>query len=82
MMHQHERALAEALAGLGEKFPDVQVNRHLPEHRAVDALVDRAEGASCVVVGAHGIDRGRTAVGSVSRSVVEHAPVTVVVVRG
>ena len=81
MMHQHERALAEALAGLGEKFPDVQVNRHLPEHKTVDALVDRAEGASCVVVGAHGIDRGRTAVGSVSRSVVEHAPVTVVVVR-
>ena len=59
MRHQHERALAEALAGLGEKFPDVQVNRHLPEHRAVDALVDRAAGASCVVVGAHG-SRGAT----------------------
>ena len=81
MMHQHERALAEALAGLGEKFPDVQVNRHLPEHKAVDALVDQAEGADCVVVGSHGIARGRAALGSVSRSVVEHSPVTVVVVR-
>ena len=81
LMHQHERALAEALAGLGEKFPDVQVNRHLPEHKAVDALVDQAEGADCVVVGSHGIARGRAALGSVSRSVVEHAPVTVVVVR-
>jgi nucleotide-binding universal stress UspA family protein len=82
MMRQHERALAEALAGLEEKFPDVQVNRHLPEHKAVGALVDRAEGASCVVVGAHGIDRGRGTLGSMTRSVVEHAPVTVVVVRG
>jgi nucleotide-binding universal stress UspA family protein len=81
MMHRHERALAEALAGLGEKFPDVQVNRHLPEHKAVDALVDQAEEADCVVVGSHGIARGRAALGSVSRSVVEHAPVTVVVVR-
>lgn len=80
-MAKHERALAEALAGLTEKFPDVQVNRHLPEHRTVDALVDRAEGADCLVVGSHGISRGREALGSVSRSVVEHAPVTVVVVR-
>ena len=80
-MHQHERALAEAVAGLTEKFPDVQVNRHLPEHKAVDALVERAEEADCVVVGSHGIARGRAALGSVSRAVVEHAPVTVVVVR-
>ena len=81
IMHQHERALAEAVAGLTEKFPDVQVNRHLPEHKAVDALVERAEEADCVVVGSHGIARGRAALGSVSRAVVEHAPVTVVVVR-
>ena len=80
-MHRHERALAEAVAGLGEKFPDVQVNRHLREQRTVDALVERAEGADCLVVGARRSARSRESLGSVSRSAVEHSPVTVVVVR-
>lgn len=80
-MRRHERAFAESVAGLGEKFPDVQVNRHMPEQRAVHALVGRSAGAYCVVVGARGLTGPRTLLGSVSRSVAEHAESTVIVVR-
>ena len=80
-MRRHERALAEALAGVGEKFPDIQVNRHLPEQRAVDALVAWSPGADCVVVGSRGLTGLHRLMGSVSRAVIEHAHSTVVVVR-
>jgi nucleotide-binding universal stress UspA family protein len=77
----HQRAMAEALSGLAEKYPDVQINRHLPEEWPVPALVERSRSARTVVVGS----RGRTStiglIGSVSRAVVEHAHSTVLVVR-
>jgi nucleotide-binding universal stress UspA family protein len=69
------------VAGLGEKFPDVQVNRHMPEQRAVEALVGRSAGAHCVVVGTRGLTGPRALLGSVSRSVAEQAESTVIVVR-
>lgn len=81
-MHQHERALAEAISGLAEKFPDIQVNRHMPEQRPVDALVERSTAADCVVLGSGGRVGARALLGSVSRAVIEHAHSTVVVVRG
>jgi nucleotide-binding universal stress UspA family protein len=80
-MRRHERALAEAVAGLEEKFPNVQVNRHLPEQRAVDALVERSATAECVVVGSRGLSGPRALLGSVSRAVAEHAQSPVIVVR-
>jgi nucleotide-binding universal stress UspA family protein len=80
-MALHERALSETLAGVGEKFPDVQVNRHLPEGRIAETLVKATAEADCLVLGARERVGTRMFVGSVSRSVVEHASATVVVVR-
>lgn len=76
----HERALSESLAGVGEKFPDVQVFRHLAEGRIAETLVKTTAAADCLVVGSRDLVGARM-VGSVSRSVVEHASATVVVVR-
>jgi nucleotide-binding universal stress UspA family protein len=78
-----ERLLDESLAGYAEKFPDVVVHRRLVGESPTQALVAASRTASTVVVGC----RGRGAVsghllGSVSRSVVERALSTVVVVRG
>ena len=78
---RHERALSETLAGMGEKFPDVQVNRHLPEGRTVDALVKASQDADCLVLGSRSLPGEHRHLGSVARSVVEHAAVTVVVIR-
>jgi len=81
-MDLHERAFAEALAGMEEKYPDVQVNRHLPDAGPVGGLVEKSRSASCVVVGSRGRTGTVAMLGSVSRSVIEHAHCTVVVVRG
>jgi nucleotide-binding universal stress UspA family protein len=75
--------LAESVAGYAEKFPDVTFTSRVVQGSAAAALVAAGDRASTVVVGA----RGRSAMakrllGSVSRSVVEHAPCTVAVVRG
>ena len=78
---RHERALSETLAGVGEKFPDVQVSRHLLEGRTVETLVKASQDADCLVLGSRGPTGGHRHLGSVDRSVVEHAGVTVVVVR-
>ncbi len=75
--------LAESLAGYSEKFPDVTVRTRLVKGSAPRALLTASREASTVVVGARG--RGamkRRLLGSVSRSVVEHAHCTVAVVRG
>lgn len=78
----HERSVAEAAAGLTEKYPDVAVDADLVDATPARALVDVSGSSDIVVVGS----RGRTGVGnylgSVSRWVVEHAHSTVVVVRG
>jgi nucleotide-binding universal stress UspA family protein len=80
-MDRHERALAEAVAGLAEKYPDVQINRYLPDDGPVHALVSRSERAECVVVGSRGRSGPHVLLGSVSRALVERAHSTVVVVR-
>ena len=77
----HERLLLEATAGLAEKYPDVQQNGHLPEDRPTSALVRWSQDAGVVVLGSRGRSGLRSYVGSVSRSVLEHAQCTVVVVR-
>lgn len=75
--------LAESVAGYAEKFPDVAFSSRVVPGSAAGALGAASEHASTVVVGA----RGRSAftkrlLGSVSRSVVERAHCTTVVVRG
>ena len=75
--------LAESVAGYAAKFPDVACTSRVVRGSAVAALVTAAQQANIVVVGA----RGRGALtgrllGSVSRSVVEHARCSVAVVRG
>ena len=78
-----ERFLDETLTGYDAKFPDVVVRRKVVRGSPTRALVTASRTASAVVVGCRG--RGTTRshlLGSVSRSVVEEAHSTVVVVRG
>jgi nucleotide-binding universal stress UspA family protein len=75
--------LAESVAGYGEKFPDVVCTTRLLQGSAAGALVAASGHASTVVVGARGRSAlARRLLGSVSRSIVEHAHCTVAVVRG
>ncbi|QWZ08870.1 universal stress protein [Nocardioides panacis] len=80
-VEEHSRMLAESLSGYEEKYPDVSLERRLPDAGPLDTLVDLSATAAAVVVGS----RGRTGLhalgGSVSRAVVEHAHCTVVVAR-
>jgi nucleotide-binding universal stress UspA family protein len=78
---EHQRALAESLAGFGEKYPDVTVERHMPDAGAADTLVRMSTGASVVVIGSRGRTGVKAVLSSVSRDVVERAHSTVVVVR-
>ena len=77
-----ERELAEALAGLEAEFPGVEVTREVVPMRAERALVDAAETAGLVVVGARGRNPfARLLLGSVSQHVLHHAHCPVAVVR-
>jgi nucleotide-binding universal stress UspA family protein len=78
---EHERMLAEALAGCAEKYPDVVVERHLPETTATETLLSLSATASAVVVGSRGRTGPRALLSSVSRDLVERAACTVIVVR-
>lgn len=80
-MEEHQRMLGEALAGYAEKYPDVTVERHLPETSAVETLLMLSASASAVVVGSRGRTGPRALLSSVSRDLVERADCTVIVVR-
>ena len=76
------RILADALAGWPEKYPDVPVTERVVWDRPAHALLDAAAGAVLLVVAAQG--RGRFPgmhLGSVSQTVLRHAPASVAVVR-
>jgi nucleotide-binding universal stress UspA family protein len=78
---EHE-VLAERLAGWGEKYPDVRVQRVVMRDRPARALVDESRRAQLVVVGSRG--RGAAAgllLGSVSHAVLHRAHSSVAVVR-
>ena len=81
VLDAHERLLTEALAGYAEKYPDVLVHPHLRDAGPVAGLVERSESAAVLVVGSRGRSGVKSVIGSVSRSVIEHAHCTVVVVR-
>lgn len=79
---EERQILAERLAGWGEKYPDVQVQRVVTKDRPAHALVEQSAGAQLVVVGS----RGRGALpglvlGSVSHALLHHAKCPVAVVR-
>jgi nucleotide-binding universal stress UspA family protein len=79
---ERHRLLSEALAGWGEKYPEVTVTRTVVHADAVPALLDRSAGADLLVVGRRG--QGRfpgLALGSVSHNLVHRAPCPVAVVR-
>lgn len=77
-----ELLLAETVAGLSEKYPDVEVYREAIPVSAARALADASQSAAMVVVGSRG--RGAFAgllLGSVSQSVLHHAACPVAIVR-
>jgi len=75
------RALAESVAGMREKYVDVDVTVELARGPAANHLSALSEQASMVVVGSHRrTAAGRLVHGAVSRAVVEHAHCTVAVV--
>ncbi|MFD2080885.1 Nucleotide-binding universal stress protein, UspA family [Actinopolymorpha cephalotaxi] len=76
------RAVAEALAGWREKYPDVRTDRIVVRGRPVDGLVEESAGARLLVVGARGRHAlAGTLLGSVSQGVLREASVPVAVVH-
>jgi nucleotide-binding universal stress UspA family protein len=74
--------LAERLAGWGEKYPDVRVERVVTRDRPARSLLEQAARAQLVVVGSRG--QGELAglfLGSVSNALVHRASCPVAVVR-
>jgi nucleotide-binding universal stress UspA family protein len=79
---EEERVLAESLAWLAERYPQVPVTSQVVHARPGPALTDASRQAQLLVVGARG--RGELSgllLGSVSQSVLHHADCPVVVVR-
>lgn len=83
MIDTERVVLGESCAGLAEKYPDLVVHEDLVQGQPATAVLDAAaDGARLVVVGSrgrHGITR--MLLGSVSHTVVLHAPCPVAVVR-
>lgn len=79
---EDDALLAERLSGHREEHPDVEVRRVVRSLHPVPALLEAAQGARLLVVGSHG--RGALAhllMGSVSTTLLHHAPCTIAVVR-
>jgi nucleotide-binding universal stress UspA family protein len=75
------RILAESLAGLREKFPDVHVHTVVAHGSPAQRLVEQSARMNVVVVGRHERNGLRRLVeGSVTAAVVERADTPVVVV--
>ena len=73
--------LSESVAGLSEKYPDVDVTLKLAHGLADEALAHMSEPWGLVVVGRHPVHTmSGLLTGSVSTAVLEHASSTVVVV--
>jgi nucleotide-binding universal stress UspA family protein len=77
-----QRVLAEALAGVADRYPDVAIRRSVIRGSARVLLTERSRTAQLVVVG----DRGSggfagLALGSVSQHLIYHAGCPAAVVR-
>jgi nucleotide-binding universal stress UspA family protein len=80
--NEEREVLAERLAGWGEKYPDVQVERLVLRDHPGHVLVEQSKRAQLVVVGSRG--RGGftgLVLGSVSHAVLQRAHCPVAVVR-
>ncbi|MET8846841.1 universal stress protein [Amycolatopsis sp. NPDC004625] len=74
--------LAQRLAGWGEKYPDVVVDREVVTGRAAERLLDFADRAQLLVVGSRGRGGlGGLALGSTSQALMSYALCPVVVAR-
>ncbi|PPK67230.1 universal stress protein [Actinokineospora auranticolor] len=82
LARDEERLLAERLAGMGEKYPEVVVERAVVRDRAARVLGSRSAGAQLVVLGAHGrhLLTG-LGMGSTTRALLHHSRCPVAVVR-
>jgi nucleotide-binding universal stress UspA family protein len=79
---QAEAVLSEALAGFGERYPDVEVHRAVVRGHPVESLVAESNAERLLVVGAHGRNAvAGTLLGSVSQGVLHHATCPVAVVH-
>lgn len=73
--------LAEAVAGLAEKFPDVRTSTRLVHDDPADVIAQESKRMDLVVIGAHHRGLAGTIVhGSITDAVVEHASCPVAVV--
>jgi nucleotide-binding universal stress UspA family protein len=80
-LEEQRLLLAETIAGMREKYPDVPVRTELARGYAADCLVRMADRMNLVVVGAHhGGAASEIMFGSVASSVVDHATCPVAVV--
>lgn len=74
--------LAQRLAGWGEKYPDVVVDREVVAGRAAERLLDFADRAQLLVAGSRGRGGfGGLALGSTSQALMSYALCPVVVAR-
>jgi nucleotide-binding universal stress UspA family protein len=77
-----DAALAESLAGYGDRYPDVEIRRIVVADRPVRSLLDESANAQLVVVGSHG--RGgftSMVLGSTSNALLHSVEVPMIVVR-
>jgi len=75
------RLTAEALSGIRDDYPDVDVVEHLVRAPTVQALLDASASAAMIVVGTHGHGPTMGALlGSVSNSLLHKSQIPVVVV--
>lgn len=77
-----EEALAIAVAGLAERYPDVEIKREIVQAPPIGALITAGKDAALLVVGSRG--RGnfaRLLLGSVSQGMLTHPPCPVVVTK-
>lgn len=80
---EHRLVVSEALAGAGERYPQLTVVEDVVRDHPVHALLSAGENASLLVVGARGTGGyAGMALGSVAQSVLHHARTPVCVVPG
>jgi nucleotide-binding universal stress UspA family protein len=81
LVEEHRLAVAEAMAGLGERFPDVRTSVRTARGEPELDVARSASRADLLVVGTHQRGAiGRLRAGSVSTAVLEHATCPVAVV--
>lgn len=81
-VEEDRRVLAEAIAGLADQYPDLDVRAEVVGGRALRALYAASVGARLLVVGSHGKHGfSKALLGSVSEDLVLSMPCPVVVVR-